>query len=626
MYEDCIEKFSCNRYPNGCSEECYRVEEVIQTPNCETQIIFGDNSTITPPIIQHECPAEPIEDSCSEHRCPEQEKVIPKIVVVEGAPGKNGLNGKDLEFQWVYTDTEVRLAVRVKGTETWYYSPSLIGPEGPRGLQGPEGDPGPEGPRGPDGRQGPEGKQGPKGEPGTPGPRGIPGEKGDPGEPGPKGDPGEKGDSPYIGPGGTWWVGNYNTRVDANSGYTLPIASKDILGGIKLGGDLKVSEDGTLNIVFPEVINDYTLPKVGESHTVQTLFGSYVINTIEDGVITITTPDGTITESITVTQNTFTFDGLYALLMTQLHLISNQVEQAKTEAITTANNYSDKIKADLTKDDVGLSDVENKSSETIRGEITSSNVTTALGYTPLRSNGTAVSATNLSTWHMTSPGTTLNRWCKIASIKLNQVYEGYEALISVSEREVQYGTALLYWECTLGNSKTSFEWCQITYIAGTSRLVDMYRNTFFGEWIQESDGITFNLWCQPLANYNTFSFTMLHETSNKNKKCTRYNTPAYVTTALTGTRVNPVCSSLGAFGITATATELNYVDGVTSNIQTQLNNTQTQLNEKASQEYVDDNTIPNTTVENIVSLTQDEYDALETKNVKTLYLIVEEDE
>jgi hypothetical protein len=36
----------------------------------------------------------------------------------------------------------------------------------------------------------------------------------------------------------------------------------------------------------------------------------------------------------------------------------------------------------LTKTDVGLSLVENKSSATIRGEITSSNVTTALGYTP----------------------------------------------------------------------------------------------------------------------------------------------------------------------------------------------------------------------------------------------------
>ena len=37
----------------------------------------------------------------------------------------------------------------------------------------------------------------------------------------------------------------------------------------------------------------------------------------------------------------------------------------------------------LTKDDVGLSNVENKSSATIRGELTSTNVTNALGFTPL---------------------------------------------------------------------------------------------------------------------------------------------------------------------------------------------------------------------------------------------------
>lgn len=39
----------------------------------------------------------------------------------------------------------------------------------------------------------------------------------------------------------------------------------------------------------------------------------------------------------------------------------------------------------VTKSQVGLGNVENKSSATIRGEITSSNVTTALGYTPLNS-------------------------------------------------------------------------------------------------------------------------------------------------------------------------------------------------------------------------------------------------
>ena len=60
----------------------------------------------------------------------------------------------------------------------------------------------------------------------------------------------------------------------------------------------------------------------------------------------------------------------------------------------------------LTKTDVGLDNVENKSSATIRSEITSSNVTTALGYTPynatnpngyITSSGNAATATTLQT-------------------------------------------------------------------------------------------------------------------------------------------------------------------------------------------------------------------------------------
>ena len=40
-----------------------------------------------------------------------------------------------------------------------------------------------------------------------------------------------------------------------------------------------------------------------------------------------------------------------------------------------------------TKSDVGLGNVENKSSATIRGELTSANVTTALGFTPIKNGG-----------------------------------------------------------------------------------------------------------------------------------------------------------------------------------------------------------------------------------------------
>lgn len=59
-----------------------------------------------------------------------------------------------------------------------------------------------------------------------------------------------------------------------------------------------------------------------------------------------------------------------------------------TDVVTIAQIKSD---LQLVKSDVELGNVENKSSATIRSEITSSNVTTALGYTPLNSilKGTA---------------------------------------------------------------------------------------------------------------------------------------------------------------------------------------------------------------------------------------------
>ena len=58
----------------------------------------------------------------------------------------------------------------------------------------------------------------------------------------------------------------------------------------------------------------------------------------------------------------------------------------------------------LTNADVGLGNVENKSSATIRGEITSSNVTTALGYTPYNATNPAGYTNNTGT--VTSVGGT----------------------------------------------------------------------------------------------------------------------------------------------------------------------------------------------------------------------------
>lgn len=177
MYEDCIEKFNCNRYPNGCSVYCYRA------------------------LGQHESNANP---DCYQVKtcCPETVTVFPQDRVYEGLPGRDGKDGAPLEFKWEYTNTSIRLGVRVKGTDNWYFSPSLIGPKGPKGEDGREGKPGL---------------------------------------------------TPYVGPGNTWWIGAHNTEVDVSSGYVLRPATEEMLGGVKIGTGLEVTEDGIISAQKLEV-------------------------------------------------------------------------------------------------------------------------------------------------------------------------------------------------------------------------------------------------------------------------------------------------------------------------------------------------------------------------------------
>ena len=64
-------------------------------------------------------------------------------------------------------------------------------------------------------------------------------------------------------------IGN-NINVDKNgrisvvfpeyTEYELPIASSQKLGGIKIGSHLDIDEDGILNVIYPEIPEEYTLP------------------------------------------------------------------------------------------------------------------------------------------------------------------------------------------------------------------------------------------------------------------------------------------------------------------------------------------------------------------------------
>ena len=92
-----------------------------------------------------------------------------------------------------------------------------------------------------------------------------------------------------------------------------------------------------------------------------------------------------------ITNSPYNKDSNKIATMNDLPVVNNNIltiqKNGTSMGTVSLNADSNKtINIPITKQDVGLNNVENKSSATIRGEITSSNVTNALGFTPLNSN------------------------------------------------------------------------------------------------------------------------------------------------------------------------------------------------------------------------------------------------
>ena len=92
-----------------------------------------------------------------------------------------------------------------------------------------------------------------------------------------------------------------------------------------------------------------------------------------------------------ITNSPYNKDSNKIATMNDLPVVNNNIltiqKNGTSMGTVSLNADSDRtINIPITKQDVGLKNVENKSSATIRGEITSNNVTNALGFTPLNSN------------------------------------------------------------------------------------------------------------------------------------------------------------------------------------------------------------------------------------------------
>lgn len=213
---------------------------------------------------------------------------------------------------------------------------------------------------------------------------------------------------------------NYDAAYAYSQEDHAPVdAEKNVIVGVKVNGeDLVVDSDRKVDVAVPTALSQLS---EDDTHKVATVEQLTQIGTNKTDLATLKADggEGSIKKMISDAINTFateiTEDGTintykevidwiathgaeFAALVGE---VDNKVDKIAGKGLST-NDVTDELKANydaayahsvitegnphnVTKAEVGLGNVENKDSETIRGEITSKNVTDALGFTPLDS-------------------------------------------------------------------------------------------------------------------------------------------------------------------------------------------------------------------------------------------------
>lgn len=243
--------------------------------------------------------------------------------------------------------------------------------------------------------------------------------------------------------GNAWFLGDvFVGGTNKNDAIKLvksnEVATSSTLGLVKSGTDITVDADGNVSV------NDSSHNHAASNITSGTLAIARIPTiTVAKGGTGATTAAGALVNlGLTATATELNYcDGVTSNIQTQLNnkqatingaattitssnltasrvLISNSSGKVAVSSITSTKlgyltDVTSNIQAQLnkkatntaltnhtgntsnphgvTKSQVGLGNVENKSSATIRGELTKSNVTTALGYTPVNKAGDSMS-------------------------------------------------------------------------------------------------------------------------------------------------------------------------------------------------------------------------------------------
>lgn len=388
--------------------------------------------------------------------------------------------------------------------------------------------------------------------------------------------------------------------------------------GLKVGASARATANAAASNgdVHLNVLDDST---VKDSHKIIGTGATTVVSDA-DGVITINSVNTTYSPATTSANGLMT-----STMVTTLNTVNTNLS---SHTANTGNPHS------VTKSQIGLGNVENKSSATIRGELSSSNVTTALGYTPLNSalkgakSGLAeldangyVPSSQLPSYvddvleysaksSFPTTGATgkiyvdlsngkIYRWSGSAYVEISAslalgetsstAYRGDRGKTAYDHSQITGANPHAITPAIIGalasngtavkaTADASGQTIASTYIKGLSVSGKTITYTF-GNGTTGTITTQDTVYTLPTASSTTLGGVKTTSTVTSTSGLTACpiigGVPYYKnsTYSLSSFGITASAAELNVLdGITATVTELNYTDGVTSNIQTQLNN------------------------------------------------------
>lgn len=159
---------------------------------------------------------------------------------------------------------------------------------------------------------------------------------------------GVDGVTPHIGENGNWFIGDEDTGVNASTDYTLPAATTTSLGGIKVGANLSITDDGVLSANASQyelpiaststlggikISSDFTIDEDGTLHTTSSGGSGYVLPVattttlggVKQGTNVTIASDGTLSAT----------DTTYSVATTSQNGLMSSNDKTKLDALPT---------------------------------------------------------------------------------------------------------------------------------------------------------------------------------------------------------------------------------------------------------------------------------------------------